>query len=51
MIERCGSDLNLLLNELDKLSALAGTGEITRSHIEAAGYKNLEASVFDLAKA
>ena len=51
MIERCGSDLNLLLNELDKLCALAEEGEITREHIEAAGLKNLEASVFDLAKA
>ena len=51
MVERSGDDLNLLLNELDKLCALAGEGEITRQHIETAGMRNLEASVFDLAKA
>ena len=51
LVERCGDDLNLLLNEIDKLSALAGGGEITREHIETAATKNLEASVFDLSKA
>ena len=51
LIEQCGDDLNLLLSELDKLSALAGDGEITREHVLTAGTRNLEASVFDLAKA
>ena len=51
LVEQCGDDLNLLLNELDKLCALAGEGEITREMIESAGSKNLEASVFDLSKA
>ncbi|MCI8554165.1 MAG: DNA polymerase III subunit delta [Clostridiales bacterium] len=50
MVERSGDDLNLLLNELDKLCALAQGEEISRQMIEAAGLKNLEASVFDLAK-
>lgn len=51
LAERCGDDLNLLNNELDKLAALADGGEITRAHIEAAATRNLEASVYDLSKA
>lgn len=51
LVERCGDDLNLLNNELDKLAALADGGEITRGHIEQAATRNLEASVFDLSKA
>lgn len=51
LIERCGNDLNLLLNELDKLCALADGQEITRQHIETASAPNLEARIFDLSKA
>lgn len=51
LVEQCGDDLNRLLNELDKLCALAGRSEITRAHIEDAATRNLEASVFDLSKA
>lgn len=51
MQERCGNDLNLLLGELDKLSAYAEGREITREDIETLGVQNLEASVFDLSKA
>lgn len=51
MLERCGSDLNLLLGELDKLCAYADGREITREDIETLGAQNLEASVFDLSKA
>ena len=51
LVEQCGGELNLLLNELDKLSALAGEGEITREMVETAATRNLEASVFDLSKA
>ena len=51
MVRRCGNDLNLLLGELDKLSALADRGEIKKEHIEGIGTQNLEASVFDLSKA
>lgn len=50
LVEQCGSDLHLLLNEMDKLSALADGGEITRAMVETAATKNLEASVFDLSK-
>jgi len=34
LVEQCGNDLNLLLNELDKLCALAGVGGVTREHVE-----------------
>ncbi len=58
MVEQSGDDLHLLLNELDKLAALAGAGvvppeqcEITRRHVETAGVRQLEARVFDLSKA
>ena len=51
LVEQCGDELNLLLNELDKLCGLAGEGEITKEHIETAATHNLEASVFDLSKA
>ncbi len=51
LIQQVGCDLNLLLGELDKLSALAGEGAITRDLIDRAGSKSLEAKVFDLSKA
>jgi len=51
LIERAGNDLRLLLGEMEKLCALAGSGEITREHIESISVQNLEASVFDLSKA
>lgn len=52
LVEQAGNDLQLLLNELDKLTALAGEGgTITRSLIDTAATKNLEARVFDLSKA
>lgn len=60
LVEQCGNDLNLLLNELDKLCAMAlgmaqektdALPEITRDLVEQAANKNLEASVFDLSKA
>ncbi len=51
MLEQAGNDLLLLLNELEKLVALATDGVITRASIDAAGTKNLEARVFDLSKA
>lgn len=52
LTEQVGSDLNLLIHELDKLCALAGEdGEITKAMIDTASPKNLEAKVFDLSKA
>lgn len=52
LVEQAGNDLLLLLNEIDKLTALAGEGgTVTRDLIDKAATKNLEAKVFDLSKA
>ena len=52
MVEQCGSDLFLLLNELDKLCAVVGAGgEITPEIVRVAGTKQLDASVWELSKA
>ncbi len=52
MVEQCGSDLFLLLNELDKLCAVVGVGgEITPQVVRVAGTKQLDASVWELSKA
>ncbi len=52
LIDQAGNDLQLLLGELDKLTALAGEGgTVTRGLIDKAATKNLEAKVFDLSKA
>ena len=50
LVEQCGNDLNLLLNELDKLCALAGEGGVTREHVEQAATRSLETSVYQLTK-
>ncbi|MGI6264084.1 MAG: DNA polymerase III subunit delta [Acutalibacteraceae bacterium] len=50
-VEQAGDDLALLLNELDKLTALADGGEITPEMIETASVRQLEAKVYDLSKA
>ncbi len=51
LLEWCGNDLNLLMCELDKLSALADGGEIDRALVERAATRNLESRVFELSKA
>ncbi len=51
LIEQCGNDMNLLLNELDKLCAVAGNGEITSSILGEVATKNLNAQVFELSNA
>ena len=52
MVEQCGSDLFLLLNELDKLCAVVGTGgEITPQVVQTAATRQLDASVWELSKA
>ncbi len=51
LISFSGNDLNLLLNELDKLCAYARGREITQSDIEAVCIKSVEATAFDMAKA
>lgn len=51
LVERCGDDLYRLMNELDKLCALADGGEITVRQVEQMTAPQLEASVFDLSRA
>lgn len=51
LISLAGSDMTVLLNELDKLSAFAGGGEITRDIIDDMAVKCLQARVYDLSKA
>lgn len=50
LIQRCGSSLETLATESDKLIAYKGEGEISRADIEAVTHQSLEASVFDLSK-
>jgi len=51
LVEQSGNDLNLLLNELDKLCALAGNGEITTEILEQVATKNLNAQAYELSNA
>ncbi len=51
LVEQCGNDMNLLLNELDKLCAVAGTGDITAIIVGEVATKNLNAQVFELSNA
>lgn len=51
LVEQCGNDMNLLLNELDKLCALAANGEITVSILEQVATKNLNAQAYELSGA
>ena len=50
-VECVGGDLNLLQNELDKLCAYAGGGNITREQVDAVCVKSLDAKSFDMVKA
>lgn len=50
LIEQAGNDMHLLLNELEKLAALAMDGVISAELIRQAGTKNLEVRVFQLAR-
>ena len=45
-----GDNLTNILNELEKLCANAGGGEITRAHIDAVTVKNTEVKIFELSK-
>ncbi len=48
LIERCGTELALLENEVDKIAALSGYGTITADMVAALGTQSLEADVFDM---
>jgi len=50
-IESVGGDLNLLQNELDKLCAYAGGGNLTREQVDAVCVKSVDAKSFDMVKA
>ena len=50
-VECVGGDLNLLQNELDKLCAYAGVGNVTREQIDAVCVKSLDSKSFDMVKA
>lgn len=51
MIFLCGNDLQTLFSELEKLCSFVGQGEITTQIIDQVVVKNLETTVFILAKA
>lgn len=51
MLSLCGSDLQTALNELEKLCAYTGSGEISAQSVDTMTVRNLEARVFDLSKA
>lgn len=51
MLALCGPDLRTAKNEVEKLCAYAGGGEITARTVDLLTSKNLEARVFDLSKA
>ncbi|MDR2686720.1 MAG: DNA polymerase III subunit delta [Oscillospiraceae bacterium] len=50
-VECVGGDLNLLQNELDKLCAYAGGGNIAREQVDAVCVKSVDAKSFDMVKA
>lgn len=50
LIERCGMDFHVLENEIAKLAAMCGYGEVTRALITEAGTRNVEADVFDMTR-
>lgn len=49
LLERCGTDMRALRNEITKLSAFAD-GEILPEHIDSIAIKNLDANVYDMVK-
>ena len=51
LIDRCGTAMETLMRECDKLIAYRDYGEITRADVELVTHKSLEASVYDLSKA
>ncbi len=50
LIETSGTDLSTLKNELDKLCAFVGSGEITKETIEQIAVKSVDASVYEYVK-
>ena len=50
LLESCGPDAALLQNEIAKLAAYAGYGEITQEMVKELGTRSLDADVFDMAE-
>lgn len=46
-----GDDLNILLNELEKVCFYAGEREITKADVDAVAIKSVDATAFDMVKA
>jgi len=46
----CGTDMNTLNSEVQKICARAGYGAITREHVDSVATTRTEARVFDLSK-
>ena len=50
MINLVGEDMSTLQNELNKVCAFAGSGEITRKHIDETVIVSVEAKIFNLSR-
>ena len=50
LIEVSGTDLNTLKNELDKICAYVGSGDITKEIVEKIAVKSVDASVYEYVK-
>lgn len=50
LLERCGQDMFLLENEVDKLAAASGYTEITPALVAEMGTQDLEADVFEMVR-
>ncbi len=50
ILQICENDMNTLTAEVSKICAYAGSGELTREHVDAVATAKIEAKVFDLSK-
>ena len=50
LLQICPSEMQILQNELEKICSYAGSGAITRKHIDAVAIPKIEARTFDLQK-
>lgn len=50
LVSVVGDDFNMLINELGKICHYAGSGEITKQHIDEVATKSNDAQIFDLTK-
>lgn len=51
LITLVGDDLNVLLNELEKVCFYVGKGEVTKADVDAVAVKSVDATAFDMVKA